>query len=275
MQPNQPNDPLLLQVLPTAQESIVTPGFEQDPLQETQYLKAPGLIHKYHGRALLTLTGVCAIHCRYCFRQHFDYQTQQGQAHQRAVLDYLQANTTLEEIILSGGDPLSLHDDKLISWLNALAEIPHLKRIRIHTRLPVVIPSRITAQLCQALASCRLQCIMVLHINHPNELTDIMRPCLQKLQQHRITLFNQSVLLKGINDCVTTLQNLSERMLDMGIVPYYLHQLDPVQGGSHFLVEKTKAHHIMTTWLATAPGYMVPRWVCDTPHQPYKTPLPL
>ncbi len=274
MQPKNPNDPLLQQVLPTQKEHIETDGFHHDPLQETAYLKAPGLIHKYHGRVLLTLTGACAVHCRYCFRQHFDYQTQYGNAHQTGILDYIANDASIHEVILSGGDPLSLNDGKLDNWFTRLAEIPHVKRLRIHSRLPIVIPNRITPALCASLKACRLKCVMVLHINHPNELIEDMRPMFQALQQANVILLNQSVLLRNINDNVETLQALSERLIDMDILPYYLHQFDPVQGGAHFQVPLETAKQLMQIWLATAPGYMVPKWVSDLPHQPFKTPLP-
>lgn len=271
MIPGDPNDPLLRQVLPLAQEETTAPGYSKDPLKETKYLKVPGLIHKYHGRVLITLTSACAIHCRYCFRRHFDYHGNYGQNHQQQILEYLKIKPSIHEVILSGGDPLSISDDKLEQWLAQLSKIPHIKRLRIHSRLPVVIPTRITPKLCQILQQSRFDVIFVLHINHPNELAPSTYASWKSLKQTGIVLLNQSVLLKGINDQVNILQELSEKMVHLGILPYYLHQLDPVLGAQHFFVPLHKAKKLYQSWQRIAPGYMLPRFVADIPHKPHKT----
>ncbi len=264
-------DPLLLQVLPLAEEDIKNPDFSNDPLDELIKQSVPGLLHKYHGRVLLVTTGACAIHCRYCFRRHFPYTEENpAQNNWDNALKYIMEDTTLHEVILSGGDPLSLSDTKLSGLIDKLEEIPHLKRLRIHTRFPIVIPTRMTSVLISKLANTRLQSVMVVHSNHANELDDTVRDSLHKIRESGITLLNQSVLLKGINDHADHLVALSERLFECGVLPYYLHMLDPVQGASHFHVSNEKAKTLLDSINSRLPGYLVPRLVREIPSTPYK-----
>jgi len=266
-----PTDPLLLQVLPLAEEDTKNPDFSNDPLDELSKQSIPGLLHKYHGRVLLVTTGACAIHCRYCFRRHFPYTEENpAQNNWDNALNYIMEDTTLHEVILSGGDPLSLSDTKLAGLIDKLEEIPHLKRLRIHTRFPIVIPTRMTSALISKLANSRLQTVMVIHSNHANELDDTVRDSLHKIRESGITLLNQSVLLKAINDTPDRLVALSERLFECGVLPYYLHMLDPVQGASHFHVSDEKAKTLLDSINSRLPGYLVPRLVREIPGMPYK-----
>lgn len=260
MQKGNPNDPLLLQVMMQSQELNEVDGYSDDPLAEKTTNPIPGLLHKYHGRVLLTLTGSCAVNCRYCFRRHFAYVENQALAHWQQILDYIAADKTITEVILSGGEPLLVDDAQLQDLIPTLEEIPHLQTLRLHTRMPVVIPARVTDALVRILKHSRLQVIIVLHINHPNEIDaefiDAMI-CLKPVSQ----LLNQSVLLKGINDSADTLIYLSQKLFQVGILPYYLHQLDRVQGAHHFYVSKEKGLKIIAEMQASLPGYLVPRYV--------------
>ncbi|ATA20238.1 L-lysine 2,3-aminomutase [Gibbsiella quercinecans] len=275
IQPGNANDPLLRQVLTAREEFISAPGFSNDPLDE-QRSAVPGLLHKYGNRALLLVKGGCAINCRYCFRRHFPYQDNQGNKNNwRQALAYIRQHTELDEIIFSGGDPLMAKDHE-ISWLiSELESISHLKRLRIHSRLPIVIPARITADLCQRLASTHLQVVMVTHINHANEIDRAVRSSMARLRQARVTLLNQSVLLRGINDNADTLAALSNALFDAGILPYYLHVLDKVQGAAHFMVSDDEARAIMHALLRKVSGYLVPRLTREIGGEPSKTPLDL
>lgn len=254
-----PNDPLLLQILCNAQEMIITDGYSNDPLAE-QNNSIPGLLHKYHNRALLMFKTNCAINCRYCFRRHFPYQKNQGnKSNLIQALAYIADHSELNEIILSGGDPLMAKDHEL-SWLvEQLASIPHIERLRIHSRLAVVIPNRITDMLCQLLANSRLKIILVTHINHPNEIDQSVIDAMFKLKQHGVTLLNQSVLLKDINDDANVLIDLSNRLFVAGILPYYIHLLDKVQGAAHFYVDDPTAQQLMRQLAANVSGYLVPK----------------
>ena len=266
-----PADPLLRQVLPQAEEDQDQPGFSADPLGEFSREAVPGVLHKYHGRALLITTGVCAIHCRYCFRRHFPYQTREAtQQTWQPALDYLAEDPSIHEVILSGGDPLSLADGKLAGLLQSLADISHLKRLRIHSRIPVVQPERITPALLQMLLNSRLQPIMVIHCNHPNEINNEAGAALAAMHQSGITLFNQSVLLRGINNNSALLVELSEKLFAYRVIPYYLHLLDPVDGAAHFDVPEAEALRIMHELSSRLPGYLVPRLVREQPGAPYK-----
>ena len=274
MQKANPYDPLLQQVLPLDLEESVKLGFESDPLLESAVNPLPGLLHKYRGRVLITLTGACAINCRYCFRRHFPYteNTAGGKAWQN-ILAYIQADSSINEIILSGGDPLLANDDYLQQCANDLAAISHLKTLRIHSRLPIVLPERMTPQLLNGLTSTRLQPILVTHCNHANELADSVKQAIENLRQRKITVLNQAVLLKGINDSIEALTHLSERLWECGILPYYLHLLDKVQGAAHFAVDEEKAKQLFIDLRSRLPGYLVPKCVYEQAGAQSKLPL--
>lgn len=261
-----PHDPLLLQVLPLhAELAETTPGFSTDPVGDLDANPVPGLIHKYRGRVLLVTTGACAIHCRYCFRRHFPYgEDSSTPAHLQQVIDYIQADTSIEEVILSGGDPLSLSNPRLQALGSQLAAIPHLKRLRIHTRQPIVLPERVDDGLLAWLRSLPLQTIMVVHCNHAREIDPMIRQTLHKLATTGLTLLNQTVLLRGINDSVQDLKTLSERLFESGILPYYLHQLDRVTGAQHFEVPDEEAMALVKDLSHQLPGYLVPKLVRDS-----------
>ncbi|MGH8119139.1 MAG: EF-P beta-lysylation protein EpmB [Gammaproteobacteria bacterium] len=274
IRPGDIHDPLLRQVLPLAEEDEVTPGYTSDPLREHSGQPVPGLLHKYHGRALLIVTGACAIHCRYCFRRHFPYAHANASVQQwRPALDHLRRDGSIREIILSGGDPLMAANDKLEFLLEELSGIAHIQRLRIHTRIPIVLPERIDDGLLALLEGTRFQKIIVVHVNHPDELDDGVAAAIAKLRDVRILLMNQSVLLKEVNDSITVLQELSEKLFSIGVIPYYLHMLDPVQGAAHFAVPDNKAREIMDGLRAVLPGYLVPRLVREIPGNANKLPL--
>lgn len=271
MKKNDPWDPLLRQVLPLACELEVTESEQTDPLEETSFTKTPGVIHKYKNRVLLIAHETCAIHCRYCFRKHFPYSDQRLNNDRAQSLEYLQNQTDVTEVILSGGDPLSLSDEKLSILINDISNIPHIKTIRIHTRTPVVLPERITQTLVNNLEKARVNIVMVLHINHPNELSKSLSERAHCLRGAGITLLNQTVLLAGINDHPETLASLSEALFQSAILPYYLHQLDPVKGTSHFEVCDETAKSIWLDLQSQVSGYLLPRLVREIPNRPSKT----
>ncbi|CCK16091.1 Lysine 2,3-aminomutase [Cronobacter universalis NCTC 9529] len=275
MEKGNPQDPLLRQVLTAREEFVAAPGFTTDPLEE-QNSVVPGLLHKYHNRALLLVKGGCAVNCRYCFRRHFPYADNQGNKRNwQAALDYIAAHPELDEIIFSGGDPLMAKDHEL-EWLVANIEaIPHIKRLRIHSRLPIVIPARITDALVRLLGETRLQVLLVNHINHAQEIDDAFRAGMAKLRAAGVTLLNQSVLLKGVNDNAATLAALSNALFDAGVMPYYLHVLDKVQGAAHFMVSDDEARAIMRELLSQVSGYLVPKLAREIGGEPSKTPLDL
>ena len=260
-------DPLLRQVLPRVEEDLDWKGFSADPLEEQDQEPVPGLLHKYHGRALLITTGICAIHCRYCFRRHFPYPERQDF---QPALAYLAEDTSLHEIILSGGDPLSLPDSKLGGLIEGLAAVPHLQRLRIHSRIPMALPDRMTPLLIRRLTHTRLPVVMVIHCNHPNEIDAEVEQALSAMQRAGITLLNQSVLLRGVNDNPDVLAALSERLFAARVLPYYLHLLDPVRGAAHFDVPEPEARRIMHDLSSRLPGYLVPRLVREQAGAPYK-----
>ena len=275
MEKGNPDDPLLRQVLTSQEEFITAPGFSTDPLEE-QHSVVPGLLHKYRNRALLLVKGGCAVNCRYCFRRHFPYADNQGNKRNwQAALDYVSAHPELDEIIFSGGDPLMAKDHELDWLLTQLETIPHIKRLRIHSRLPIVIPARITDTLTARFESSSLQILLVNHINHANEIDDEFRQAMARLRRANVTLLNQSVLLRGVNDNAQTLANLSNALFDAGVMPYYLHVLDKVQGAAHFLVSDDEAREIMRELLTLISGYMVPRLAREIGGEPSKTPLDL
>ncbi|MDN3526217.1 EF-P beta-lysylation protein EpmB [Halomonas sabkhae] len=274
MRPGDPHDPLLRQVLPLEAEQQQAPGFVSDPLEEREHTARRGLIHKYAGRVLLITSPACAINCRYCFRRHFPYEENAPSRAQWAdTLDYLRQDTSIREAILSGGDPLAANDRQLGWLVDQLEAIPHLKRLRLHTRLPVVIPDRIDDALLDWLGRTRLQKVMVLHINHPAEIDDSVISACQRLRQAGVTLLNQSVLLSGVNDTVATLAELSERLFEADILPYYLHVLDPVEGAAHFDIDDDTARGLVAELRTTLPGFLMPRLVREIPGEASKTPL--
>lgn len=274
MQAGQADDPLLRQVLPLAEEDLTHPDYTTDPLGEVDSTATPGLIRKYAGRVLLVTTSVCAIHCRYCFRRHYPYsENNPAQQNWSAALDYIQSDTSIEEVILSGGDPLSLSDERLGMLITKLEQIPHLRWLRIHTRMPVVLPSRITDSLLQILTDNRFKQMMVIHANHPNEIEADVLPVLQRLHDSGMQLLNQSVLLKGVNDNAEVLRELSLRLYSNHVLPYYLHMLDPIAGAAHFEVEEARATSIIETLRSSLPGYLVPHLVREIRGATSKTPV--
>ncbi len=274
MQKAEPHDPLLRQVLPVMDEEIHRPDFRIDPVGDLDAEVIPGLLHKYQGRVLLVTTGACAIHCRYCFRRHFSYADSNPlKSALNRIVDYIQSDLSINEVILSGGDPLSLSDERLASLVYRLEAIPQLETLRIHTRLPVVLPSRVDQQLLTWLTGSRLRCVMVLHCNHPHEVgAELIDACAQ-LRQAGVTLLNQSVLLKDVNDNAPALAGLSQSLFRAGVLPYYLHMLDRVMGAGHFEVSQQRARQLMDELRAQLPGYLVPRLVSEVAGEAYKKPI--
>ena len=262
MRHGDPNDPLLRQVLPIAAEGDIAHGYTADPLGEVSARRAPRLLQKYQGRALLIATSACAVHCRYCFRREFPYSEQSGEGPRfHEALQEIARDSSLEEIILSGGDPLSLSDTRLISLTNALATVPHITRLRVHTRLPIVLPARVDAGLMTWLRGLRWPVVFVLHANHANEIDADVRAACARLRTAGVTLLNQTVLLRGVNDDAGALGELSRALFEAGVLPYYLHVLDRVLGTAHFDVPEARARHIAGELAARLPGYLVPRLV--------------
>ncbi|WP_117236236.1 EF-P beta-lysylation protein EpmB [Vibrio maerlii] len=275
MEKGNPHDPLLRQVLPISDEFKIKKGYSQDPLEE-QSNDTPGLLHKYKNRALMIVKGGCAINCRYCFRRHFPYQDNKGtKAVWQQSLDYISKHQELNEVILSGGDPLMAKDGELEWLINHIADIQHIRTLRIHSRLPVVIPARVTEELCNLLESSRLQVVMVTHLNHANEVNDEFREAMAKLKKAGIILLNQGVLLKDVNDSVEAQVALSEALFSAGILPYYLHVLDKVQGAAHFFVSDQEAKNIMSGLIKEVSGYLVPKLTREIGGRDSKTPLDL
>ncbi|AVL80457.1 EF-P beta-lysylation protein EpmB [Klebsiella oxytoca] len=275
MEPGNPNDPLLRQVLTSQEEFIHAPGYSTDPLEE-QHSVVPGLLHKYSNRALLLVKGGCAVNCRYCFRRHFPYAENQGtKRNWQKAMEYIASHPELDEIIFSGGDPLMAKDHELDWLLTQLESIPHIKRLRIHSRLPIVIPARITDTLVARISASSLQVLLVNHINHANEIDTAFRRAMKSLRMAGVTLLNQSVLLRGVNDNARTLADLSNALFDAGVMPYYLHVLDRVQGAAHFMVSDEEARAIMRELLTLVSGYLVPKLAREIGGEPSKTPLDL
>ncbi|MEH8044507.1 EF-P beta-lysylation protein EpmB [Gallibacterium anatis] len=271
MEKGNANDPLFLQVMTDAAEFLQTPGFVKDPLQE-QDNAIPNLLHKYHNRVLLMVKGGCAVNCRYCFRRHFPYENNPGnKTNWHKALDYIAQHSEIEEVIFSGGDPLMAKDRELAWLLEQLNQIPHLKTVRIHSRLPVVIPQRITPELCRLLADSPLNKVLVLHINHANEIDELLSKQLQPLKQAGVTLLNQSVLLKGINDDAHILKALNDKLFATGILPYYLHLLDKVEGASHFWIDDERALAIYRQLITLSSGYLVPKLAREIAGEKSKT----
>ena len=274
MRPGDPDDPLLRQVLPAAAELATAPGDLRDPVGDLGAAVIPGLLRKYRGRALVVATGACAVHCRYCFRRHYPYGDQQaGNGQWQAIVDHLAADPEVHEVILSGGDPLTLADARLARLSGQLAAIPHLRRLRLHTRLPVVLPSRVDAGFLDWLTGVPLHTVLVLHANHAAELDAAVAAAVARLRPTGALLLNQAVLLRGVNDDPAQQEALCERLGELGVLPYYLHLLDPVAGAAHFAVADTDALALQRHLRTRLPGYLVPRLVREVPGAPYKVPL--
>lgn len=275
MKKSDPYDPLLLQVLPLTIESKDVLGFVSDPLQE-QETPIPGLLHKYESRVLVMLATTCAVNCRYCFRREFPYsENTPSKAGWPAIFEYLQNNPQINEVILSGGDPLAVNDRYFADFIKEVEKIEHIIRLRIHSRLPIVIPQRITQGLLNTFKNSRLQMVMVIHSNHPSELNDEVGQAMQLLRNNGVQLLNQSVLLKGINDNVAILQQLSEKLFAYGVQPYYLHLLDKVTGTAHFDVSKEDAINLAQQLQSKVSGFLMPKLAIEEPHKASKTLLPL
>jgi L-lysine 2,3-aminomutase len=274
MRPRDAHDPLLLQVLPQLAELEQVPGFTADAVGDLAAREAQGVLHKYQGRALLIASGSCAINCRYCFRRHFPYGDEMAAAGQwQQALEHVRQDKSINELILSGGDPLALATGKLEELSRGLADLTHITRLRIHTRLPIVLPERIDAVFVDWLRSLPLQKVIVLHANHANEFDDSVAAACVRLRETDTTLLNQSVLLRGVNDDASTLAALSERMFAAGVLPYYLHQLDRVQGAAHFEVPDAQAQSLIEGMRSRLPGYLVPKLVREVGGDPSKRPL--
>lgn len=278
MQRGNPQDPLLRQVLSSGEELLEVPGWGSDPLQESAARRAPGLLQKYAGRALLVTTGACAVHCRYCFRREFDYGPEpdaEGGARWSAALRTLADDPSIRELILSGGDPLALGNARLGALLQQVESLAQVHRVRFHTRTPIVLPSRVDAGLLDLLGPRRLQRVMVLHANHPAEIDADVASALRELQARGVLLLNQAVLLSGVNDSAEVLAELSERLAAAGVLPYYLFLVDRVRGAAHFDVSEERARQLAAELVARLPGFLVPRLVREVPGAASKTPIDL
>ncbi len=274
IKPGDPNDPLLRQILPLGAELSSPVNYSRDPLHEREVNPVPGLVHKYSGRVLLVASGACAINCRYCFRRHFPYDANTpGREDWQAALDYIRTDASLEEVILSGGDPLAVSDKQFAWLLHQIDNIPHVTRLRIHSRLPIVLPSRISPEWVDILRTSRLEKVLVIHANHPQELDTSVHEALGRLRDTGVLLLNQSVLLAGVNDEAQVLADLSRSLFSFGVLPYYLHLLDTVEGAAHFAVPDEKAEAIKHQLMQTLPGYLVPRVVREIAGAESKTPF--
>ena len=274
IRPGDPFDPLLLQVTPQYAESVDAAGFVADPVGDLEVEKTPGLLHKYHGRVLMVVSGSCAIHCRYCFRRHFPYELAPKSLQQwEPTFRYIEEDDSIHEVILSGGDPLTLVDNTLQSIVERIASIDHVQRLRVHTRLPVVIPQRVTDALCEIFSSSRLATWVVLHINHAREIDGEVEHSISRLRNAGATLLNQAVLLRGVNDNVDALHQLFEKLVDCNVAPYYLHQLDRVAGGAHFEVPPELGRQWIAELRKRLPGYAIPLFVQEIAGEESKTAL--
>ena len=274
MRPGDPRDPLLRQVLPLAEEDHAVEGFGLDAVGDLASRAAPGVLHKYDGRALLVATGSCAVHCRYCFRRHFPYADEGASADRwRGALAWLAGQTDVSEVLLSGGDPWSLSDARLRELTDGLRALPQVRRLRVHTRLPVVLPDRVDAGLLAWVRGLHLPLAVVVHANHPRELDAATARAFADLRAAGATVLNQAVLLRGVNDDVDALADLSEALFAQGVLPYYLHQLDRVAGAAHFAVDDAAARRMHEALRRRLPGYLLPRLVREVAGAPYKVPL--
>ena len=270
MKPGNADDPLLRQIVPTQEELSNTDGFSSDPLAESKFTPFPSILKKYHGRLLVIASSACPVHCRYCFRRHFPYDEFRYDSLSK-VIDYVGTDPSIREVILSGGDPLSLRDSALANFVKQLEQLDQVSLLRFHTRYPIMIPQRVTAGLLQLFSATRLRIVVVVHTNHANEIdTDVITAC-AALKHAGVELFNQSVLLKGINDTVESLTELSYRLFDAHVTPYYLHLLDRVQGAAHFDVDESLAVELFNELRSRLPGYLVPRLVREEPDKPAKS----
>lgn len=269
MAKNTIEDPLLLQFLPTKKELDSSLGFVKDPVQDASFIKSSKLLHKYKGRALLVVSGACAMHCRFCFRQNFSYEKDRKDF--SSELSYIENDISIKEIILSGGDPLSIGNDELGALLSSLSNIPHIQRIRFHSRFPIGIPERIDEEFLSLLTKTPKQCVFIVHTNHPRELDSAIITALKNIQKTGTPVLNQTVLLRGVNDNVATLKELFESLADHGILPYYLHQLDQVAGAGHFMVPEEEGKKIMRALSSQLSGYCLPRYAKEEPGMPSKT----
>ncbi|HUT95911.1 MAG TPA: EF-P beta-lysylation protein EpmB [Thermoguttaceae bacterium] len=266
-----PHDPLLLQILPREEERDQPAGFTTDPVGEAHIARTCGLLRKYRGRALMVATPDCAVHCRFCFRRHFPYPSLPKPPNRwEPALDEIAADPSIREVILSGGDPLTLDDGLLAQLAQRLAEIPHVRRLRVHTRVPIVIPQRVTEELLAWLRGTRLTPIVVVHVNHPAEIDDQVASALGRLVDAGVPVLSQSVLLRGVNDRLDVLARLYERLVDLRVMPYYLHQLDRVAGAAHFEVPESTGVELIEQLRAHLPGYAIPRYVRETPGEANK-----
>lgn len=274
IRPGDPADPLLRQILPLQEELLTVQGYEDDPLAEQRFNPVPGIVHKYGNRVLLIAATQCAINCRYCFRRHFPYPDNQlRRGEWQTALEYIRRDPGINEVILSGGDPLSIGDRQL-QWLTEqLADIDHLQRLRIHSRYPIILPGRISDKLVAIFTSTRLKPVLVIHCNHPQELDESVAEALARLHRAGVTLLNQTVLLRGVNDNSDILAALSEALFRTNTLPYYLHLLDKVRGAAHFAVDDTRARQLYQTLLGKLPGYLVPKLVRELPDATSKTPI--
>jgi EF-P beta-lysylation protein EpmB len=273
---SDPSDPILRQVLPLAVETDRNEGFSDDPVGELSHPPEGGVLHKYRGRALVMVTGACAIHCRYCFRRHFPYVDHSVTADRwRTALDRIASDAAISEVILSGGDPLTLPDEALAGMVEELARLPQLRRLRIHTRLPIVLPQRVDEELVRWLGGVELPTAVVVHANHPHEIDGDVRRALSSLRATGATLLNQAVLLRGVNDQADALVELSEELYAVGVLPYYLHLLDRVRGAAHFEVGEVEALELVGELRGRLPGYLVPRLVREVAGAASKIPVDL
>jgi len=274
MKKGDPKDPLLLQILPVSQEEHLDPDYQLDPLEELNSNPVPGLIHKYTNRVLMIGAQACAVNCRYCFRRHFPYQENRISSQQLDnIIEYIENHPEVDEVILSGGDPLVNNDAQLSKIIQRLNNIPHVERLRVHTRLPVVIPSRVNDQMLAWVTESRCPVTFVFHVNHPNEINNDLAEAIQKLRVAGCTVLNQAVLLKGINDQIETLLELSKKLFSAGALPYYLNLLDKVQGSQHFDVPEKDALTLIEKMMKNTSGYLVPKLVRESPDIPYKLPI--
>ncbi len=266
---NSPADPILMQFLPTFQETVEKEGFTHDPLEEKSFQKSKKLLQKYQGRVLFLPSSACAMHCRYCFRRHYPYEDSDFSFEKE--IEQIQKDPSIFEIILSGGDPLSLDDKKLGDLIRKLTRIEHIKLLRFHTRFPIGIPERIDSSFLSIIDNTDLSIVFVLHINHPKELDNDIKNALRDLQKRGIPILSQTVFLRGINDNLDTLKELSMKLIEFGIVPYYLHQLDPIAGGSHFHASREKGIALLEQFKREMPGYCHFRYVEELPGKAHKT----
>ncbi|MFK7731747.1 MAG: EF-P beta-lysylation protein EpmB [Pseudomonadales bacterium] len=273
MNKGDPNDPLLLQVLASPQEEDIFSGYSHDPVGEAGAANPiPGVLHKYHGRALLIASGGCAVHCRYCFRRHFPYETNRNaQSEWREAITYIARDSSIDEVILSGGDPLIMTDKSLTALIDQIAAVPHVKRLRIHSRLPIVLPDRVTTTMLGAVKRPNLQTIIVVHCNHENEIDAEVQRAFDAIRAHNITLLNQTVLLANVNDTEAAQIALNKKLFAAGALPYYLHLLDKVQGAAHFDIPEEEALALHLKMRAQLPGYMVPKLVREEAGEKSKT----